>query len=59
MGTKSVREVTISAPSTPLELVNSIFNSYSEDEPQAAVFQQELIIACADLVNYKKQDFFF
>lgn len=50
MGTKFIKEVTISAPSTPAEIANSIFDSYSEDEPQTAVFQQELIIACADLV---------
>lgn len=46
---KSV-EITISAPSTPIEIANAIFNSYHEDEPQAAVFQQELIIACSELV---------
>lgn len=43
-------EITISAPLTPVEISNAIFNSYHEDEPQAAVFQQELIIACSELV---------
>lgn len=52
MSVKKSMEITISAPSTPVEIANAIFNSYHEDEPQAAVFQQELIIACAELVSF-------
>lgn len=47
----------MSAPSTPAELSNAIFGSCHEDESQAAVFQQELIIACADLVDHKRDIF--
>lgn len=46
-----LNEVTISDPCTPLEIANIMFGNCTEDEPQAAVFQQELIIACADLVS--------
>jgi phosphorylase kinase alpha/beta subunit len=52
IGMKSCVQITISSPSTPGEIAAAIFNGCrSESEPQAAVFQQELIIACADLVG--------
>ena len=53
---KKGKEVVISTPSAPAEIVNAIFNSADDDDPHAAVFQQELITASADLVkkNSKK-----
>jgi phosphorylase kinase alpha/beta subunit len=53
IGIKSCVQITVSTPQTPNELSATVFNSCrSESEPQAAVFQQELIIACADLVSF-------
>jgi hypothetical protein len=56
---KKGKEVIISSPSSPAEIVNAIFNSADEDDPHAAVFQQELIIACADLVFTYRKNFIF
>lgn len=42
--------MTITTPTTPDQIADALFASYPENEPQAAVLQQELIIACADLV---------
>uniref|UniRef100_A0A914GR47 Phosphorylase b kinase regulatory subunit n=1 Tax=Globodera rostochiensis TaxID=31243 RepID=A0A914GR47_GLORO len=55
IGQKSCKEVTVSSPSTPLELQNALFDSCHE--PHAAVFQQELIIACSDLITQKTASF--
>jgi phosphorylase kinase alpha/beta subunit len=52
LGISQNREVSISSPSTPAEIANAIFNSCPDDQPQVAVFQQELIIACSDLVSF-------
>ncbi|KAK0399096.1 hypothetical protein QR680_002897 [Steinernema hermaphroditum] len=52
LGTKSMREVTINKPMTPSEIAEVLFNSCHEDEPQAAVLQQELLIACSDLISH-------
>ena len=41
----------ITKPHTPNELVDQLFSSCPEDEAPCAVLQQELIIACADLVS--------
>uniref|UniRef100_A0A914ELE6 Phosphorylase b kinase regulatory subunit n=1 Tax=Acrobeloides nanus TaxID=290746 RepID=A0A914ELE6_9BILA len=57
IGMKKGKEVIISSPSSPAEIVNAIFNSADEDDPHAAVFQQELIIACADLIAHKTDAF--
>uniref|UniRef100_A0A1I7VHF3 Phosphorylase b kinase regulatory subunit n=1 Tax=Loa loa TaxID=7209 RepID=A0A1I7VHF3_LOALO len=46
----SGREFTITAPTAPDQITHALFSSYLEDEPQAAVLQQELIIACSDLI---------
>ncbi|KAI6175597.1 Phosphorylase b kinase regulatory subunit [Aphelenchoides bicaudatus] len=51
IGMKSCVQITINTPQTPNELSSALFNSCrSDSEPQAAVFQQELIISCADLI---------
>ncbi|KAI6236314.1 Phosphorylase b kinase regulatory subunit [Aphelenchoides besseyi] len=51
IGMKSCVQITISAPSTPDEIASALFSGCcSNSEPQAAAFQQELIIACADLI---------
>uniref|UniRef100_A0A915E5Y7 Phosphorylase b kinase regulatory subunit n=1 Tax=Ditylenchus dipsaci TaxID=166011 RepID=A0A915E5Y7_9BILA len=57
LGMKTCVEITIGSPSTPVEIANAIFSSYHEDEPHAAVLQQELIIACADLIAHKPDSF--
>lgn len=43
--------MTLNKPHTPVEIVHLLFSSCPPDDPQAAVMQQELIIACADLVR--------
>ncbi|VDM99024.1 unnamed protein product [Thelazia callipaeda] len=53
LGVRNCREVTITAPTTPDEITGVLFNSCPENEPQAAVLQQELIIACSDLIAQK------
>uniref|UniRef100_A0A915PP76 Phosphorylase b kinase regulatory subunit n=1 Tax=Setaria digitata TaxID=48799 RepID=A0A915PP76_9BILA len=57
VGVSSCREMTITSPTTPAAITDAIFSSYPEDEPQAAVLQQELIIACADLIAQKPYAF--
>lgn len=55
---QSINEVSISSPSAPSDIANAIFNSCSGDESAvASVFQQELIIACADLITQKNDSF--
>ncbi|GMR48299.1 hypothetical protein PMAYCL1PPCAC_18494 [Pristionchus mayeri] len=50
LGDRRVREVTLNKPHTPVEIVHLLFSSCPSDDPQSAVMQQELIIACADLI---------
>lgn len=51
VGMKTGVEITISKPSTPSEIVNAVFSGCRHDEDAiATVFQQELIIACSDLI---------
>uniref|UniRef100_A0A1I7YF00 Phosphorylase b kinase regulatory subunit n=1 Tax=Steinernema glaseri TaxID=37863 RepID=A0A1I7YF00_9BILA len=57
LGTKTMREVTITKPMTPSEIAEILFNSCHEDEPQAAVLQQELLIACSDLISHNPSAF--
>ncbi|KAM3726600.1 putative phosphorylase b kinase regulatory subunit beta [Dirofilaria immitis] len=57
IGVIGYREMTITAPTTPDQIADALFNSYPEDEPQAAVLQQELIIACSDLIAQKPHAF--
>ncbi|VDN20843.1 unnamed protein product [Gongylonema pulchrum] len=57
LGVSGCREVTISAPTTPVEIEEILFSSCPESEPQAAVLQQELIIACSDLIAQKPYAF--
>ncbi|KAI6223548.1 Phosphorylase b kinase regulatory subunit [Aphelenchoides fujianensis] len=58
IGLKSCVQITINAPSTPDEIAAALFNGCrSNSEPQAAAFQQELIIACADLIVQHPQAF--
>lgn len=45
------REECIVRPIAPSDLNRLLFECCAADEPQAAVFHQELIIACSDLVN--------
>ncbi|VDO12347.1 unnamed protein product [Brugia timori] len=52
VGVSGCREMTITAPTTPDEIAVALFDSYPENEPQASVLQQELIIACSDLVRF-------
>ncbi|PIO70070.1 hypothetical protein TELCIR_08090, partial [Teladorsagia circumcincta] len=51
LGVRSVREVVISRPISPGELVDTLFSCCPQDEPHIAVMQQELIIACSDLMS--------
>lgn len=51
VGVSGCQEMTITAPTTPNQIIDALFGSYPENEPQAAVLQQELIIACSDLVR--------
>lgn len=48
---RGFKEVTISVPTTPNEITEILFACCPEEEPQSAVLQQELIIACSDLVS--------
>ncbi|VDN59284.1 unnamed protein product [Dracunculus medinensis] len=50
LGFRGYHETTISSPATPDEITNILFNSCPDSDPQAAVLQQELIIACSDLI---------
>uniref|UniRef100_A0A9J2P4L3 Phosphorylase b kinase regulatory subunit n=1 Tax=Ascaris lumbricoides TaxID=6252 RepID=A0A9J2P4L3_ASCLU len=57
LGVRGCREVTISSPMTPDEITGILFSSCPDNEPQAAVLQQELIIACSDLICKKPYAF--
>uniref|UniRef100_A0AAF5RVW4 Phosphorylase b kinase regulatory subunit n=2 Tax=Wuchereria bancrofti TaxID=6293 RepID=A0AAF5RVW4_WUCBA len=57
VGVSGCREMTITAPTTPDEIAEALFDSYPENEPQASVLQQELIIACSDLIAQKPYAF--
>lgn len=57
VGMRGYKEVTISSPTTPGEITNILFSCCPEEEPQAAVLQQELIIACSDLICQKQDAF--
>ncbi|KAK6109710.1 Glycosyl hydrolases 15 family protein [Brugia pahangi] len=57
VGVSGCREMTITAPTTPDEIAVALFDSYPENEPQASVLQQELIIACSDLIAQKPYAF--
>ncbi|OZC10490.1 phosphorylase kinase alpha/beta [Onchocerca flexuosa] len=57
VGVIGYREITIAAPTTPDQIADALFSSYPEDEPQVAVLQQELIIACSDLIAQKPYAF--
>uniref|UniRef100_A0A7E4ZX26 Phosphorylase b kinase regulatory subunit n=1 Tax=Panagrellus redivivus TaxID=6233 RepID=A0A7E4ZX26_PANRE len=57
IGSKNSQEITISAPLTPTEIARAIFRSADPLDPHATVFQQELIIACADIVLQKPDAF--
>ncbi|VDM67189.1 unnamed protein product [Strongylus vulgaris] len=51
IGVRGVHEEVIRRPISPGELTNLLFACCPQDEPQVAVMQQELIIACSDLVR--------
>ncbi|KAL3981501.1 Glycosyl hydrolases 15 family protein [Acanthocheilonema viteae] len=53
IGVSSCQEMTITAPTAPDQIADALFGSYPENEPQVAVLQQELIIACSDLIAQK------
>ncbi|VDK83214.1 unnamed protein product [Litomosoides sigmodontis] len=57
VGVSGCQEMTITAPATPDQIGDALFGSYPENEPQAAVLQQELIIACSDLLAQKPYAF--
>uniref|UniRef100_A0A914XRT9 Phosphorylase b kinase regulatory subunit n=1 Tax=Plectus sambesii TaxID=2011161 RepID=A0A914XRT9_9BILA len=57
LGVRSRREVTIRKPMAPKEIVDILFSSCPETEPQTAVLQQELLIACADLITQRPKCF--
>ncbi|KAK6052037.1 hypothetical protein COOONC_10455 [Cooperia oncophora] len=57
LGVRSVREVVISRPISPGELVDTLFSCCPQDEPHVAVMQQELIIACSDLMSKNESAF--
>ncbi|VDM37266.1 unnamed protein product [Toxocara canis] len=57
LGVRGCREVTVSSPMTPGEIMDILFNSCPDNDPQAAVLQQELIIACSDLICKKPYAF--
>ncbi|VDK55544.1 unnamed protein product [Anisakis simplex] len=57
LGVRGCREVTVSSPVTPDEITDILFSSCPDNEPQAAVFQQELIIACSNLICKKPYAF--
>ncbi|CCD73139.1 Phosphorylase b kinase regulatory subunit [Caenorhabditis elegans] len=51
------REEIIVRPIAPSDLNRLLFECCPADEPQAAVFHQELIIACSDLMSHNPQVF--
>ncbi|CAJ0563076.1 unnamed protein product, partial [Mesorhabditis spiculigera] len=57
VGVRSVKEVTISTPMAPQELFTLLFSCCPKEEPQMACIQQELIIACADLIGHSPESF--
>ncbi|CAD5226819.1 unnamed protein product [Bursaphelenchus xylophilus] len=58
VGMKSGVEINISSPQTPSEIVSAVYSGCHYDQDvSAAVFQQELIIACADLIVHHPHAF--
>jgi len=57
IGCRNSSEVTVSSPLTPAEIARAIYSSSDPNDPHAAVFQQELIIACADMILQKPDAF--
>ncbi|CAJ0936519.1 unnamed protein product, partial [Mesorhabditis belari] len=57
VGVRSMREVTVSTPMAPSDLFSLLFSCCPSDEPQMACIQQELIIACADLIGQTPDSF--
>ncbi|CAG9539143.1 unnamed protein product [Cercopithifilaria johnstoni] len=57
VGVTGCQEMTITSPTTPDQIADALFASYPENEPQAIVLQQELIIACSDLIAQKPYAF--
>ncbi|MFH4977840.1 hypothetical protein AB6A40_004549 [Gnathostoma spinigerum] len=53
LGVRGYNEHTVASPLTPVEITDILFTCCRDDEPQAAVLQQELIIACSDLICQK------
>ncbi|PAV84588.1 hypothetical protein WR25_10127 [Diploscapter pachys] len=51
------REKCICRPISPSKLVDGIFGACPPDQPQIAVMQQELIIACSDLISHDRTAF--
>ncbi|CAD6193542.1 unnamed protein product [Caenorhabditis auriculariae] len=49
---KGTREVSLLRPIAPAELVSLLFECCPSDKPQVAVFHQELISACSDLMSH-------
>uniref|UniRef100_A0A8R1I4J9 Phosphorylase b kinase regulatory subunit n=1 Tax=Caenorhabditis japonica TaxID=281687 RepID=A0A8R1I4J9_CAEJA len=58
LGVRSgAREENIVRPIAPNDLNRLLFECCPADEPQSAVFHQELIIACSDLMSHNPQVF--
>ncbi|KAL6739447.1 hypothetical protein Aduo_012901 [Ancylostoma duodenale] len=57
IGCRGVREEVIRRPISPGELVDLLFASCPQNEPHVAVMQQELIIACSDLISHCQSAF--
>ncbi|EPB73350.1 phosphorylase kinase alpha/beta [Ancylostoma ceylanicum] len=57
IGVRGVREEVIRRPISPGELVDLLFASCPQNEPHVAVMQQELIIACSDLISHCQSAF--
>ncbi|CAJ0601597.1 unnamed protein product [Cylicocyclus nassatus] len=57
IGVRGVREQVIRRPISPGELTDLLFACCPQDEPQVAVMQQELIIACSDLIGHSPSAF--
>ncbi|KJH52739.1 phosphorylase kinase alpha/beta [Dictyocaulus viviparus] len=51
LGVRYVREAVLRRPISPSELVDLLFTCCPQHEPHVAVMQQELIIACSDLIS--------
>ncbi|CAI4231872.1 unnamed protein product [Auanema sp. JU1783] len=57
IGLNQGKEVCISHPIAPSELAELFFSCCPTDCPQASVMQQELIIACSDLISQSSSAF--